>query len=280
MALAQYSDLYWVASGALAAGVSARVFNYSSNTLAALFTDATGTVPIANPLTTDSGGRLEFWAEEGRYWVHIDSEAFEIAVGAAAQPATQQDITDEVTRADAAYAPLTHAATHTAGGSDPVTLTQAQITGLAAALAALAPLGGATFTGAVIINGANLTVIDTGTKGYRFRQDGGDLDLDATGAALFVSVWSGTNFDGTQRHYLRLESGAHISHASGVWQFAAGPFGAAVHTIDGLNNQLGFHGAAPVVRQDVSGSHGGNAALVSLLTALSNVGLITDSTTP
>lgn len=40
---------------------------------------------------------------------------------------------------------------------------------------------------------------------------------------------------------------------------------------------LGFFGAVPVVRQTVTGSRGGNAALASVLTALSNLGLIIDS---
>lgn len=40
---------------------------------------------------------------------------------------------------------------------------------------------------------------------------------------------------------------------------------------------IGFLGAAAVARQTVTGSRGGNAALASLLTALANEGLITDS---
>ena len=280
MALAQYSELFWVPSGAVAANVPARVFLHDTNTLATLYADGAGTTPLANPTTTSGLGRLEFWAEEGRYWVHIDSEAFEIAVGAGAQPATQQDITDEVTRADAAYAALTHAARHAAAGADPLTLTPSQITGLVSALAALAPLAGATFTGAIIIDGANLTVIDTDTKGYRLRQDGSDLDLEATGAALFLSVWSGAAFDGTQRHYLRLESGTHIAHASGIWQFAAGPFAGAVHTLDGVNDQLGFHGAGPVGQATITGSRSDGSALASLLTALAMRGDFIDNTGP
>ena len=148
-----------------------------------------------------------------------------------------------------------------------------------AALAGFALLSGAAFTGAVSVNDANLSVVDTGVKAYRLRQDGSDLDLEATGAGLFLSVWSGTNFDGTQRHYLRLESGAHISHASGVWQFSSSPFAGAVHTIDGLNNLLGLHGAPPVAQATITGSRAGNAALASLLTALATRGDIIDNTT-
>jgi len=43
---------------------------------------------------------------------------------------------------------------------------------------------------------------------------------------------------------------------------------------------LAFYGSAPVPRQTVFGSRGGNAALASLLTALDTMGLIIDSSTP
>lgn len=44
---------------------------------------------------------------------------------------------------------------------------------------------------------------------------------------------------------------------------------------------IGFYGVgAAVARQTITGSRGGNAALASLLTALNNLGLIANSTTP
>lgn len=46
-------------------------------------------------------------------------------------------------------------------------------------------------------------------------------------------------------------------------------------SIDGL----GFYGQTPVAKPTITGSKGGNAALASLLTALADLGLITDSTT-
>lgn len=81
MALAQYTDTFWFPTGALAANIAARVFQKNSSTFAALFTDATGTVPLANPTATNGAGVLTFWAESGDYWVHLDSETFGITVG-------------------------------------------------------------------------------------------------------------------------------------------------------------------------------------------------------
>lgn len=81
MALAEYTDLFWFPSGDLAVGVAVRIFPHESNVLAPLFTDATGTVPLANPVITSATGTISFWAETGLYWMHADSESFEIAVG-------------------------------------------------------------------------------------------------------------------------------------------------------------------------------------------------------
>lgn len=77
--------------------------------------------------------------------------------------------------------------------------------------------------------------------------------VDATDASRKARVVFGV-FDTATRECLRLE-------ASGTAPMA------------------GFLGAAAVVRQVVTGSRGGNAALASGLTALANLGLITDSTT-
>lgn len=80
MALVQYRKLYWYPDQSLATNVPARVFPENSNVLAPIFSDTAGT-PLANPTSTDGAGWLEFWAEEGKYWVHIDSEAFIVDAG-------------------------------------------------------------------------------------------------------------------------------------------------------------------------------------------------------
>lgn len=247
MALAQYSELFWFPSGELAASVPARVFQHETNTLAALWADEAGTVPLANPLSTSGTGRLEFWTEEGKYWVHIDSEAFEVAVGAAAQAATQQDIANEVARADAAYAAILHAARHAAAGADPVTLSQSQVTGLVAALAALLPKAGGTVTGDLTVEGyttlqggqfnsdfaafGDMTLIGT-DKGFRFRRGGAATDFEGAGTDLVVSVWSGGDFTGTQRSYLRLSADAQNVQVAGKTEIVDSLYGTAVHALD------------------------------------------------
>ncbi|MGW7786047.1 hypothetical protein [Streptomyces tricolor] len=211
----------------------------------------------------------------------------------------------------ATKAAATHASTHAAAGSDPVTLAQSQVTGLTAALAAKVAGPGTSTDNAVarfdgttglIIQNSTVVIGDDGsvtitgnitdagdllirnshaapTKAYRFRSSGGNLDTEAGGSDWYWSTFPNADFSGTQNTYMRWEAGAAIMHIVAEAQFKAGPFGARVHSIDGAGNKLGFHGAAPIAKQTVSGSRGGNAALASLLTALANLGLITDGST-
>jgi hypothetical protein len=74
--------------------------------------------------------------------------------------------------------------------------------------------------------------------------------------------------DGSRQGRLRLNANDSVGARTGLNIIANG---SAV--------QLGFYGATPVSKPTITGAKGGNAALTSLLTALANEGLITDSTT-
>lgn len=89
------------------------------------------------------------------------------------------------------------------------------------------PLTGGTVTG-------DLGVADaTPTKGYRFRTSGGGLDLEACGADLVVSAWSGAEYTGTQRTYLVLERNAQVLQLCQVVQVRDAAHGVVRHVVDG-----------------------------------------------
>lgn len=121
----------------------------------------------------------------------------------------------------------------------------------------------------------NLSAFGSG-KAYRFRTDGSSLDLEATGVDLLLSNWSGTNFDGTQRSYMRFSANAQNIQVAGKVEFTDALYGSTKHVLDGAANSIGFFGTTAAVKQSVSGSRAGNAALASLITALAAYGLVTD----
>jgi hypothetical protein len=139
-------------------------------------------------------------------------------------------------------------------------------------------LNGVNSAGPLLVSGDNLTVTDF-VKGYRFRVDGSALDLEATGADLIISNWSGTGFNGTQRAYLRLSADAQNIQIAGKVEYADALYGTIRHVLDGAANTAGFFGATPVGRPTVTGSWSGGTAGPSLAAALAALGLITDSTT-
>ncbi len=105
--------------------------------------------------------------------------------------------------------------------------------------------------------GGDLSLHHTSNKSF-ITNTLGDLVLDNTpntGVSLIMRLGSNdanTNFE--------VQSNAEV----------------ALLTIDGAGS-MGFFGAAPAPKPDVSGSRAGNAALADLLTELATLGLITDS---
>lgn len=81
MALQLYSARYWLPNGSLSPNRPANIFPELSNIHASLFADQAGTIPLPNPLSTDGGGLLTFWAAPGNYWIFINDETFFVSVG-------------------------------------------------------------------------------------------------------------------------------------------------------------------------------------------------------
>lgn len=164
------------------------------------------------------------------------------AAGADPVTLTQAQVTG-LTAALAAKASTAHATSHTDGGSDEITLTQDQVTDLVTALAGKLATTGGRLTG-------DLTIGTAGQKAYRLRQSGGALNFEAAGTSLYVGVFSAVDFGGAERVYLRLESGVELAHAAGRWEFATNVEGAAVHAIDATTGvaELGAKNSLSSVR--------------------------------
>ncbi|MFE3762260.1 hypothetical protein ACFXPI_10905 [Streptomyces sp. NPDC059104] len=161
-----------------------------------------------------------------------------------------------------ARTPTAHAASHAAAGADPVTLTQAQITGLAAALAGLLPLTGGTMAGTVTNNVASAatTAFGGGVAGDTF---------DRWRVLASGTFEAGPGSAGRDVNFRR----------SAADQWTTDDALIVALMFRHMGSTLGFYGATAVTKPVVTGAKGGNAALASLLTALATLGLITDSTT-
>lgn len=164
----------------------------------------------------------------------------------------------------AGKASTSHAASHANGGSDAVTLTQEQVTGLIAALAALLPKTGGTIAGALTVEGyttlqggqfnsdfaafGDMTLVGTG-KRYRLRRSGSALDFEGSGVDMILSMWSAEDFTGTQRSYFRFSADALNTQLAGKFESVASLYGAAVHTLDpttGIASVGGKNGLAAI----------------------------------
>lgn len=161
-----------------------------------------------------------------------------------------------------ARTPTAHASTHGSGGTDPVTVAQSQVTGLAAALAGLLPLTGGNMTGTVTNNVASAatTAFGGGVAGDTFDRwrvlASGTIEAGSGSAARDVNL-----------------------RRSGVDQWTTDDALIVSLMFRHMGTTLGFYGATAVTKPSVTGSRGGNAALGSLISALAALGLITDSTT-
>ncbi|MFE7963413.1 hypothetical protein ACFU0X_10220 [Streptomyces cellulosae] len=79
--LEQYSETWWLPGGRLAACSLVKIYPVDSNIPADLYADRCGSQRLPNPMRTDERGVLNFWAQPGKYWVHVDGRTYPITVG-------------------------------------------------------------------------------------------------------------------------------------------------------------------------------------------------------
>lgn len=80
MPLAPYRERYWFPDESIAAGQLLHIFPRLSNVHAQLYADQAGTIPLANPVTTDATGFVDLWVENGDYWGYINGQAFYLII--------------------------------------------------------------------------------------------------------------------------------------------------------------------------------------------------------
>ena len=129
----------------------------------------------------------------------------------------------------------------------------------------------ATVTAAISIYGTDPEV-DTGSLSYGWAGlFEGDVQVNSDKKLLL----EGNTLSKGDTYFLYDSAGSTLDcfvNGSQVWNAFSSGF-------QHVAANLGFYGTAPAAKQTVTGSRGGNAALASLLTALANIGLITDSST-
>ena len=80
MPLAPYSEPHWYPDGTPASGQKLYVYPRSGPPLAELWTDATGTVAVPNPVVLPSSGIASFWVLNGDYWGYINGQSFYLVI--------------------------------------------------------------------------------------------------------------------------------------------------------------------------------------------------------
>jgi hypothetical protein len=111
---------------------------------------------------------------------------------------------------------------------------------------------------------------------------GSVADANSSASQPFIMNYVNGSGVTTQGLSMQVDGSGNFGIIGGVASstlFALKTPGSTGGLIQLLGNNIGFFNAFPVGKPTVAGSRGGNAALASLLTALANLGLITDSTT-
>ena len=161
-------------------------------------------------------------------------------------------------------------------GSALTGITESQVASLTSDLALKAPLASPTLTGTVAIGTDNTSKIVVGGSVATYNlltiqgaATGSQPGITATGVDANVHIWLTPKASG----------GVYIKGSGILGAAAIQDPGANINAIKISSAGLAFNGTNAIAKPTVTGAKGGNAALGSLMTALANYGLVTDSTT-
>jgi len=137
---------------------------------------------------------------------------------------------------------------------------------------------------AVPLNKAVSAVVHAGSGGTNYGvgdqtwDSSGTLwsvtSVGAAGAMTAVTLITAGYYSGANPTSVAVTGGRGINATLDITTQATGSF-----VLSDAGQSLGFYGATAVAKPTVTGSKGANAALTSLLSALSSLGLLTDSST-
>lgn len=154
-----------------------------------------------------------------------------------------------------------------------------------------APGGGTPINLANYVTTAGISLKDTSTHGVTFNEasTGGLMRMEGSGGTAITDTSTfGITIENTNAAgnvsiacpggvVIGSTTAVDISTNAGDIEITSN--GGKVEIARNSADTLGFYAATPVAKPTVTGSKGGNAALASLLTALSSLGLVTDSST-
>lgn len=107
----------------------------------------------------------------------------------------------------------------------------------------------------------------------------GSITATSTITGNGINASGGTGRFASDRHLLNSVGGkASFNDRNDDIDFFVKSVSGTMIQVDAATDALAFFDATPVTQPTVTGAKGGNAALASLMTALSNLGIVVDST--
>lgn len=112
-----------------------------------------------------------------------------------------------------------------------------------------------------VIGNLNIKDADTPTKQYRFRTNGGSLDLEGAGNGLVFSVWANADFTGAQYNYFHARN-VGVMECFDNWEWKSGLFAGARHIISGDTSDVVFNEGGEDINFRIEGDTDANLLFI------------------